>query len=132
MDAENGMREASYNLRGEVAKEWQYVANNSGGTDAIVRIYQFDKIGRQTGLVEPARLGTITQVVTNTYTYHAFGAITAKHGDGTQREYFDYDQSGRIWRTNSEDGVDKVLLYDLLGNRTAEIRSQNVNLKTGV
>src|SRR4029453_648445 len=38
----------------------------------------------------------------------------------------------RVWRTNAGDGVDKVYLYDLQGNNTAEIRSQTINLKTGI
>jgi len=38
-------------------------------------------------------------------------------------EYYDYDNAGRLWRTNQGDGNVKVKLYNLLGQQTAEIAS---------
>ena len=45
------------------------------------------------------------------------------------QEYFEYDNDGRLWKTNSG-GVDTVFLYDVAGNRTAQIQSLNVDLRT--
>ena len=47
-----------------------------------------------------------------------------------QSEYFEYNNGGQLWRSNSGDGVSKVMLYDLQGNLTAEIRSATTDLKT--
>jgi YD repeat-containing protein len=66
--------------------------------------------------------GTVEETVT-TIRYNAFGEVTARLSDGVTGEYFHYDAAGRLWRTNTGDGVDKVYLYDAQGNRTSEIRS---------
>ncbi|MDQ0014937.1 YD repeat-containing protein, partial [Variovorax boronicumulans] len=55
--------------------------------------------------------------------YNAFGELVAKSVNGQAGEYFDYNNAGQLWRTNAGDGVDKVALYDLLGNQSADIRS---------
>jgi len=47
-----------------------------------------------------------------------------------QSEYFEYNNGGQLWRSNSGDGVSKVMLYDLQGNLTMEIRSASEDLKT--
>lgn len=63
--------------------------------------------------------------------YNAFGEMTRKGVvDGTatsgRQEYFDYDNAGRLWRTNTGDGVDRVMLYDLQGHNTAIITSAGI------
>ncbi len=63
--------------------------------------------------------------------YNAFGEGVARGINGAFQEYFDYDNEGRMWRTNTGDGIDKVALYDLLGNSTADIRSRTVDLRGG-
>lgn len=68
--------------------------------------------------------------VANTKQYNAFGEVVRQGVEGDWAEYFQYDNAGRLWRTNSGDGVDKVALYDLAGNLTADIRSATVDLKT--
>ncbi|MEJ5991922.1 LysM peptidoglycan-binding domain-containing protein [Ramlibacter sp. PS3R-8] len=57
-----------------------------------------------------------------TLRYNAFGEVVSRSAEGGA-EYFHYDAAGRLWRTNSGDGVDKIFLYDAQGNRTSEIRS---------
>ncbi|MFT3736037.1 MAG: hypothetical protein QM776_13595 [Rhodocyclaceae bacterium] len=81
----------------------------------------------------------LTKQVTEQVQYNGFGEIVAKGtytGDVSNaangwQEYSDYDKAGRVWRTNSGDGVNKVYLYDVAGQKTAEIRSQTLDLKTG-
>src|SRR5262249_26371336 len=72
-------------------------------------------------------------IVQHQATYNTFGEMISRGINGGAQEYFDYDNAGRVWRTNTGDGVDKVSLYDLAGNSTADIRNQDpaVNLKTG-
>jgi len=122
-------RYASYNARGEVAKEWQYVTNADGTLESLVTIHQYDKVGRETAVIEPQSLSGTAVIVNRASQYNAFGEITAKGVNGGAQEYFDYDQAGHLWRTNSGDGVNKVYLYDLAGHATVEIRSKDLDLK---
>lgn len=110
-----------------------------GSTQEVNSILVQQKVGdewvtRWTGEMADANGSSLTEVsqkaagqnVTGVR-YNAFGEVTAK-GSGTAtlndwQEYFDYDAAGRLWRTNSGDGVDKIYLYDAQGNRTSELRS---------
>ncbi|MDQ0072702.1 YD repeat-containing protein [Variovorax boronicumulans] len=126
---------SSYDALGNVAKEWQLVTDGDNVSSTLFRAYQYDKLGQQTHVIDPASRskvsGTTVSIVTQAQAgvidtameYNAFGELTAKGVNGGRQEYFDYDNAGRIWRTNSGDGVDKVALYDLLGNQTAKITS---------
>src|SRR6266508_238426 len=71
-------------------------------------------------------------VVTNRTiaSYNGFGEVIAKSLNGSSQEYFDYDQNGRLWRTNQQDGINKVYLYNLAGQATADIRSVTADLRT--
>ncbi|QSI28274.1 LysM peptidoglycan-binding domain-containing protein [Variovorax sp. RKNM96] len=62
-------------------------------------------------------------VVNTALQYNAFGELVSRSLNGEAGEYFDYDAAGRLWRTNSGDGIDKIALYDLQGHQTGEIRS---------
>jgi YD repeat-containing protein len=76
-------------------------------------------VGNGVTLVSQSTAGTIR---TN-YDYNAFGEMTSKGVNEGQQEYFEYDNAGRLWHTNSGDGIDKVFLYDLQDHQTADIRS---------
>jgi YD repeat-containing protein len=127
----------SYNARGDVVKQWQYVANNSGGVDTTVSIYQYDNLGQQTALIQPQSTNA-SVIVTRQSKYDAFGEIYLRGTNNGWQEYFDYDQAGHLWRTNSGDGVDKVYLYNLAGNVTAQIKATPltggtvINLKSAI
>lgn len=125
-------RYASYNARGEIAKEWQPTTNNDGVVEYLVTRYEYDKLGQQLAVLETKRYsGATTEWVATRATYNAFGEVITKSVDNMSgSEYFHYDQAGRVWRTNAGDGVHKVYLYDLAGNVTAEIRSQTRNLSS--
>ncbi|WP_048438362.1 LysM peptidoglycan-binding domain-containing protein [Caenimonas sp. SL110] len=149
-DAQGNHRYASFDAHGRVAKEWQAVATTVGTTASsglIFRAYQYDALGRlikvsaplsNTQLVDGKATivsqSSITTVATTDFKYNAFGETVAKGVAGGTQEYFDYDRAGRLWRSN-EGGIDKIFLYDRLGNRTAELSSagyayDNSDLKT--
>ncbi|MEJ1964198.1 MAG: LysM peptidoglycan-binding domain-containing protein [Gammaproteobacteria bacterium] len=128
-DAAGAQRYASYTERGDVAKEWQLATNADGTVEALVTIHHYDALGQETSSEEPQTLDGTALIVTRQQDYNAFGEIYRKGINGYQ-ETFDYDQAGRLWRTNSGDGIYKVYLYDLLGNATAEIRSREVELQS--
>ena len=137
-DAKGADRLASYNARGELVKEWQAVTNADSVVEYRTTLYTYDNLGRQLDVTEPQRYnGATTVSVTNRAKYNSFGEVIERGlVDGTatsgKQELFSYDIAGRLWRTNSGDGVTKVYLHDLLGNVTAEIRSQGRNLADNV
>lgn len=137
---------SSYDAAGRIAKEWQLVTDDATAR-TLFRVYQYDKLGQQTHVIDPASTskvsgGTVTTVTQTAagmndtaLEYNAFGEVTRKGVNGGRQEYFDYDNAGRVWRTNTGDGVDKIALYDLLGNQTAKLTSYgttsgNTDLKT--
>ncbi|WP_418124768.1 deaminase domain-containing protein [Variovorax sp. 160MFSha2.1] len=147
MDANGVNRYSSYDAQGHVAKEWQLVTDGNGVSSTMFRVYQYDKLGQQTHIFDPASTSqlngsTITTVsqaqaglVDTAVTYNAFGEVTRKSVNGVEGEYFDYDNAGHIWRTNSGDGVDKVAFYNLQGKQTAQLTSygaayENLNLRS--
>jgi len=146
-DANRVSRYSSYDAQGHVAKEWQTVTNGDGISSTLFRAYQYDKLGQQTHIIDPASTSQVSgsSVVTvgqaqagltdAAITYNAFGEVTRKSVNGVAGEYFDYDNAGRVWRTNAGDGVDKVAFYNLQGKQTAQILSygstyENVDLKS--
>ncbi|MBL0393036.1 LysM peptidoglycan-binding domain-containing protein [Ramlibacter monticola] len=125
----------SYDAYGHVAKRWQSVTGD-GATRTYFEVNAYDKLGQLVQTLTPAStsvytplggIGTVTQaqagVVSDTLEYNAFGEVVRKGSQGEGQEYSDYDNAGRLWRTNSGDGVDRVYLYDAEGHRTAEIQS---------
>ncbi|HWM69348.1 MAG TPA: hypothetical protein VNO35_22350 [Steroidobacteraceae bacterium] len=122
---------ASYDERGNVRKQWQYVTNNDGVTEALVSVNEYDRLGRETDVLQPQRSGST--VVHTMVAYDAFGDIIHKGvyaagAEGAWQENYDFDQAGRLWRSNSGGEVSKVYLYDLAGNATAQIEDQSVDL----
>lgn len=130
-DASGAVRFASYNRRGDVAKEWQLVHGNNSVVSTLVTVYEYDKLGRQTAVVEPQKIvdGVATLVRSQTQ-YNAFGEVIARGVNGAWQEYFHYDQAGHLWRTNADDGVDKVYFYNTAGQVTSEIRSADYDLRS--
>ncbi|RKP52534.1 LysM peptidoglycan-binding domain-containing protein [Trinickia fusca] len=144
-DATGVTHYASFDAAGRMVKQWQAVTGNDGTTQTLFEVFQYDKDGHQTHVVDPAsnaslqggNIATISQaqagLIDTRTDYNAFGEVVAKNLNGAQVEYTDYDAAGHVWRTNAGDGVDKVMLYDLQGHNTATIESSgawmgNVNL----
>ncbi|TFY97069.1 LysM peptidoglycan-binding domain-containing protein [Ramlibacter humi] len=132
----NGASEyTSYDAWGHVAKHWQGVTGNDGVTRTAFELDFYDKLGHLVESRTPASTavyggGSISVVgqgtagvVSTAIEYNAFGEVTRKGVQGGRQEYFDYDNAGRLWRTNTGDGVDRIYLYDVQGNQTSEIRS---------
>ncbi|RKP48432.1 LysM peptidoglycan-binding domain-containing protein [Trinickia fusca] len=133
-DATGVTHYASFDAAGHLVKQWQAVSGNDGVTHTLFEAFQYDKLGRQTDVVDPAPNQPGAGLVDTHVTLNAFGETVAKSLNGAQVEYSDYDTAGRVWRTNTGDGVDKVMLYDLQGHNTATIESSgawmnNVSLR---
>jgi len=75
-----------------------------------------------------------TKPVTETR-YNLYGEMTGQrvgggNAAGAWQKVSEYDQMGRVWRTNAGAGVTKVYLYDAMGNATAEFESQTLDLNS--
>ena len=132
----------SYDARGDIAKEWQYITAPDGTVQAIVKIHQYDNLGNQTLLMEPEQMsgvGTGATVVCTETDYNAFGEMVGEgvfrlgyqppRGGTNIQTTYEYDQAGRLWRTNSG-GVETIYLFNLAGKATAKLTSQTVDLSS--
>jgi YD repeat-containing protein len=131
-DATLNSRFMSYDAAGRMVKQWTpYKDADNVGLNNI-QLFGYDAAGQQTStksLLQPATSPTAFTELTESATYNAFGEVTAKLTNGVQYAYYDYDNGGRVWRTNDQGGVAKVYLYDLQDNVTAVITSPTLDLK---
>lgn len=151
VDGEGNSSYFAYDRAGNLTKQWNWVSDPADPDNLLARrmagsVNRYDALGRQIERIELAdELGTIDLVsntvalndklVTHQTEYNAFGEVTGrgiKQRGGIQ-EYFHYDQTGRIWRSNQDDGIDKLYIYDTQGNLVQQLRSPNksaTNLQT--
>ncbi|HEX8884455.1 MAG TPA: polymorphic toxin-type HINT domain-containing protein [Noviherbaspirillum sp.] len=125
-DALGNTQYFSWDAGGRLVKQWQGVTV-SGAQQTLYKRFGYDKLGRLLSIEEPfpSLAGAFFPMKTQ-MAYNGFGEMTRKGVEGvgdSWSEAFDYDNGGRVWRTNSGDGVWKVQLYDLQGNLSADIRS---------
>ncbi|HEY8356841.1 MAG TPA: LysM peptidoglycan-binding domain-containing protein [Ramlibacter sp.] len=136
VDASGHNQYYSYDAHGNLAKQWQQVEGD-GKTGTTYQVHVYDKLGRLAQTIVPnsrwayvkaeGKIVSLGQeavgVVKTTMKYNGFGEMTSKRLTSSGEEQFHYDRAGRLWRTNSGDGVWRVHLFDLQGNVTSEIRS---------
>ncbi|WP_229008412.1 LysM peptidoglycan-binding domain-containing protein [Methylophilus sp. Leaf408] len=124
-DATNAVTTYEYDLNGNVTKERLLGRVNANG-DSVddVTIYTYDALNRQvkttdqgTGVIQEVQYNSFSQITgKRTYT----GATPAST---SWDEYSVYDRAGKVWKSNSGDGVTKVYINDRNGNATATITS---------
>lgn len=112
---------SSYTADGQLAKSWQTVSDLGGVKQTVYTANYFDKLGRLINTYTPSPVAGAA--VSTDYEYNAFGEVITRGKNKGKQEYFLYDNAGRLWKTNSGDGLAKVFLYDLLGRQTSDIRS---------
>ena len=129
-DSTDGVYSYAYDAAGNLLRE-SYKREKSDGTkvDEAV-LYSRDLLGRTTQQSLAANNGTawVKGDVQNSV-YNAFGEV-AQRGIGINglQEQFDYDTAGRLWRSNSGDGVWRYFVHDRNGNRTLTIESEGSDL----
>ncbi|MES2443102.1 MAG: hypothetical protein V4574_09750 [Pseudomonadota bacterium] len=67
--------------------------------------------------------------------YNAFGDLTGRGlssagAAAAYQEYFSYDAGGRLWKSNTGDGVLRFHLYDKAGNETLTLASTGADLSS--
>ncbi len=96
-----------------------------------INIYTYDSLNRQ--LSSSTKSTAETSYTFNQVQYNSFGEVINKRTytnttgtlsvASTWDEFAEYDQAGRVFKTNSEDGVVKVMAYDANDNVTIRITS---------
>ncbi len=135
-----------YDAAGRLVRD-SYVRNASGVdvTEAAITLY--DRLGRaivntHAHLEGSAWVYTTGGSGTPYYdavrtAYNAYGEVsgrgvtggsTAPGGAPVYQEFFDYDAGGRLWRSNTGDGVLRFHLYDKAGNETLTLASAGADL----
>ncbi|HEV2817243.1 MAG TPA: LysM peptidoglycan-binding domain-containing protein, partial [Allosphingosinicella sp.] len=137
-DANGFVRSFGYDRVGRVVKEsWSRL--KSDGTTYVTEAigYRYDLAGRVVTQAaaswNPATsafvFGDATRIRYNAYGEVSGRGITAGPDDAAvYQETFDYDAGGRLWRTNSGDGVIKILFYDKAGHATLTLTSTGADL----
>ncbi len=124
---------ASYDAQNHLRKNWMGVSGNDGVVHTLFTAYEYDALGRRTASITPAstsqlssdgsKIITVAQavagVVRKEASYNAFGDVISEGTNGQQTYHYDYDNAGRLWRSNGGDGVTRVMQYDLQGHQTA-------------
>ncbi|MEM8697268.1 MAG: hypothetical protein AAGE05_14700, partial [Pseudomonadota bacterium] len=112
-DASGFVRTFAYDKAGRVVRE-SYTRSRADGTSVNERVaYGYDALGRVTSqAVETQSGGTWSSGETRETAYTAFGDIASRGINGGAQEFFEYDNAGRLWRSNQGDGVAKIYVRD--------------------
>jgi YD repeat-containing protein len=128
-DAAGAARDYQYDAAGNLLAE-RYVRQKSDGSSASEAIlYTRDLAGRITAQSVAVDGGSawIKGDIVGTE-FNAFGDVSRRGFNGLWQEQFAYDGAGRLWRTNSGDGVWRYFVHDAAGNQTLAIESEGANL----
>ncbi|WP_164119067.1 RHS repeat protein [Sphingorhabdus sp. Alg239-R122] len=139
-DAAGNVRSYAYDVAGQLLKE-SYDRTLSDGTttetEAIATRY--DQRGRvvfqsvaQDDAVNGWEYGDSNHMLYNAHgemMARGINIATADIGDATKyQEFYEYDAGGRMWRTNSGDGVTKLFGYDANGRQTIALTSAGTDI----
>ncbi|MDO9005753.1 MAG: LysM peptidoglycan-binding domain-containing protein [Aquabacterium sp.] len=96
---------------------------------------KYDLAGRQVEQVTASKLSTEANYVqkqSQQTSYNAYNEVIGKGTNNGAQEKIEYDNAGRVWRTNSgtEKGAVKVYGYDANGNATLELTSSEDDLRS--
>lgn len=128
-DATGSVYVYAYDAGGNVVRE-SYSRQRSDGTSVSEAIlYTRDLLGRTVAQsVATANGATWLRGDIQTLAYNGFGEVSSRGLNGLWQERFDYDRAGRLWRTNSQDGVWRYFIQDGNGNQTLSIDSEGTDL----
>jgi len=129
IDANNFETKSSYDIAGHLAGQTYQRLKSDGSSVSEGALYSYDLAGRQTHVSKVMWNGASwTTVQSSDMRYNAYGDMIARgvntgNDPSKFQEFADYDNVGRVWRTNFGDGVTKAYVYDAGGNATLLIES---------
>ncbi|HEX8620555.1 MAG TPA: LysM peptidoglycan-binding domain-containing protein [Allosphingosinicella sp.] len=117
-----------YDAAGNVLRE-NYTRTKSDGTSATEgMLYTRDILGRVTSQALATWNGSWAKGDRQDTEYNVYGDVSRRGINGGWQEQFAYDGAGRVWRSNSGDGVWRFFVHDANGNQTLTIESEGANL----
>jgi len=128
-DGENAQIDYRVDAAGNITRKTLVGRVNADGARVDdVTYYWYDAQGRETRHTDGA---TNTAVETR---YNAFGEISGKRtnpapGSTEWAEFTDYDQAGRVWRSNAGDGITHMYVTDANGNTTLKLDHAKTELR---
>ncbi len=118
-----------YDAAGNMVRE-NWTRQKADGTSLIEAVlYTRDLRGRITsqGLATWTGSGWTRGDSQNT-AYNSYGDVAQRGVNGLWQEQFAYDGAGRLYRSNSGDGVWRYYLYDGAGRQSLTLESEGTNL----
>ncbi|MEI9851969.1 MAG: hypothetical protein WDN24_15305 [Sphingomonas sp.] len=141
-DAAGFTRGYLYDAAGRVLAETYTRQRSDDSTVSEARAYRYDAVGRVITETQAWWDGSAwvpydaaaTPFDAARTRYNAHGEVTGRgitagpDATAVYHETFDYDSGGRLWRTNSGDGVLKFFVQDKAGNQTLVMTSTGADL----
>ncbi|MGU7783235.1 LysM peptidoglycan-binding domain-containing protein [Burkholderia sp. PU8-34] len=92
------------------------------------------EVSRVTRSYDPNNGKMVDQGPTRELQYNAFGEVIARRTSvgtpsGEWQEYAEYNNAGQVVRTNFDDGISHVFMYDKNGNATLKVESMQADLR---
>ncbi|WP_246797476.1 HYD1 signature containing ADP-ribosyltransferase family protein [Burkholderia perseverans] len=128
----------SYDAAGNIVGFAQARDDADGQRLVDITNLRYDAQNRETyrGVLLAAHDGSVQNTgTTHEMRYDAYGDVVARRTNGggpngEWQEYADYDNAGRVVRTNFDDGISHLYMYDRNGNATLKIESMGSDLRS--
>ena len=130
-DAAGNTRSYHYDSVGRKVAETYLRANATGSLKAEGTTYAYDAAGQLTrqGYALQTDDGQWIAIGDTTGAhYNAHGEAVTRSVNEVVQERLDYDNAGRVWRSNADDGSWRYYGYDASGNQTYMAESNGQNL----
>ncbi|MBL7481322.1 transglycosylase SLT domain-containing protein [Legionella bononiensis] len=112
----------SYDANGNLARSWQTLKQADGSILIQDKRYTYDS---EKHLLQTSTFKNSGDLHTEDLQYNTFGEMVAKGNNGQYKTHYDYDNLGRVWRSNSQ-GYYQIFVYDLTDNVTQVVTSSNI------
>ena len=127
-DAAGGTYHYFHDAAGNVLRE-NYTRTRSDGSSVTEGLlYTRDILGRVVSQALATLTGSWVRGDRQDTEYNVYGDVARRGVNGGWQEQFAYDGAGRMWRSNSGDGVWRFFVSDANGNQTLTIESEGTNL----
>lgn len=121
VDANGAAIDFHYDAQGNVVRKDEIRTQSDGAQHTIQSRFGYDALNREVSRIDAE--GTTYQTH-----YNSHGQVTEKIINGQQHEFFEYDQLGRLVKTNQQTGATRLYGYDQNGNMTLQVASAGADL----
>ena len=111
----------SYDENGYQVRSFRLIKQSNNLTLIQDKRCTYDSEGH---LIQTKTFKNSSQFKSDDARYDVFGDLTDKGVNGAFNTHMEYDNQGRVWRSNSQ-GYYQIYVYDLMGNLTQVVSSTN-------